>query len=116
MCPCLCRRHGVGAIAEPTISCGGHVGSVGHTCVKCGGQFKIALTAPGKLLVNYVFLQPGQWGRVPGLPVLLSAAETLKSMGIKAIRQGEQYHAVTKAVGNMMTSSADFGLPRRRYN
>ena len=87
---------------------------------------KIALMKPGSVLVNYVFLQPGQWGRlpggrgwkaitlhissvipyikvsiqggaimtfnvsayVPGLPVLLSAANTLKEMGIKAIRQG----------------------------
>eukprot|EP01046_Picozoa_sp_COSAG06_P077697 COSAG06_NODE_25427_length_637_cov_0.938662_1_plen_51_part_10 len=45
--------------------------SAGHTCVKCAGEFKISLTTPGSaVLVNYVFLQPGEWGRVPGLPVL----------------------------------------------
>ena len=40
----------------------------GHTCVRCGGQFKLSLSAPGAVLLNYVYLQPGQWGRVPGLP------------------------------------------------
>jgi hypothetical protein len=34
----------------------------------------------------------------------------------KSFLQGKQYHAVTKAVGNMITSSAEIGLPRRRYN
>ena len=75
--------------SDPAVSCGHGKprSTVGHTCVKCGGQFKISLTS-GSVLVNYAFLQPGQWGRLPGLPVLLSAANTLKEMGIKAIRQG----------------------------
>ena len=43
------------------------------------------------MLVNYVYLSPGQWGRLPGLPVLASAGRLLKDMGIKAIRQGGSY-------------------------
>eukprot|EP01048_Picozoa_sp_COSAG05_P004983 COSAG05_NODE_285_length_12188_cov_539.399537_6_plen_98_part_00 len=73
-----------------------------QTCVKCGGEFKLSLLSSagesigesggdGGVLLNYVFLQPGQWGRVPGLPVLLSAANILQEMGIKAIRQGGSY-------------------------
>ena len=75
-----------------------------QTCVKCGGEFKLSLLSSaagesiggggeggGGVLLNYVFLQPGQWGRVPGLPVLLSAANILHEMGIKAIRQGGSY-------------------------
>ena len=34
---------------------------------------------------------PGEWGRFQGLPVLASAAEMLKTLGIKVIRQGGSY-------------------------
>ena len=57
------------------------VTGTGHTCVRCGGQFKLSLTKPSSVLVNYAYLQPGQWGRVSGLPVLKSAANILKVMG-----------------------------------
>ena len=74
--------------SDPAVSCGhGRPRSaVGHTCVKCGGEFKLSVT--GSVLINYVFLQvhvrpyrqtqymygltmyrpnqPGQWGRLPG--------------------------------------------------
>jgi len=85
------------------VSCGnGHPRStVGHTCVKCAGQFKISLSNPGDVLINYVFLQPGQWGRVPGLPVLLSAADTLKAMGVKAIRQGGSFASGKNTKGDI---------------
>ena len=83
----------ISPVDEPDISCGSGKprSPIGHTCVKCGGQFKLALSAPGEVLVNYAFLEPGQWGRVPGLSVLASAADTLRSMGIRAIRQGGSY-------------------------
>ena len=78
--------------AEPGISCGQlPSGVAGHACVKCAGQFKLSMASPGSVLVNYAFLQPGQWGRLPGLSVLKSAADLLKSMGIKAIRQGGSF-------------------------
>jgi hypothetical protein len=49
--------------SDPAVSCGhGRPRStIGHTCVKCAGQFKISLSKPGSVLVNYAFLQPGQW-------------------------------------------------------
>ena len=58
---------------------------MGHTCVRCAGQFKLSLAAPGSVLVNYVFLEPGQWGRLKGLSVLASAAQNLRAMGIKVV-------------------------------
>ena len=86
--------------SDPEVNCGdGRPRSpVGHTCVKCGGEFKLSLDAPSSVLINYVFLQPGAWGRVDGLPVLASAASVLKQMGVKAIRQGGSYASV--ATGN----------------
>lgn len=53
--------------SDPKISCGNGKprSNVGHTCVKCGGEFKLSLTTAGSaVLVNYVFLQPGEWGRL----------------------------------------------------
>jgi hypothetical protein len=35
----------------------------GHVCIKCAGEFAIGLAAPGVAHVDYVFLQPGAWGR-----------------------------------------------------
>ena len=98
---------------DPLILCGSHAANVsprsfaadeklGHICVRCGGQFKVSLSQVDEstagatdgtvaALINYAYLQPGQWGRVPGLPVLASAAATLKAMGVKAIRDGGSY-------------------------
>ena len=92
-----------GTPAAANISCGNdkYRSPIGHTCVKCGGQFKISLTGKSSLTVNYAFLQPGQWGRVPGLSVLKSAADTLNMMGIKAIRQGGSYASGKSGVGNI---------------
>ena len=98
--------------SDPLILCGSHSANVsprsfaaderlGYICVRCGGQFTISLSAPGAALVNYAYLQPGQWGRVPGLPVLASAAATLKTMGIKAIRQGGSFASSPSARGDL---------------
>ena len=35
----------------------------GHICIKCGGEFLIALSEPGIVHVDYVYLQPGAAGR-----------------------------------------------------
>eukprot|EP01051_Picozoa_sp_SAG22_P002955 SAG22_NODE_138_length_18031_cov_5.796621_3_plen_268_part_00 len=79
--------------SDPAIDCGMNVTTVGHTCVRCAGQFKLsmAVPAPGTVLVNFVLLQPGPWGRVAGLPVLRSAAAALSAMGVKAIRYGGSF-------------------------
>ena len=53
--------------SDPAVSCGNGKprSTIGHTCVKCGGEFKLSLTTAGSVvLVNFVFLQPGEWGRV----------------------------------------------------
>ncbi len=96
---------GIAPGSDPSILCGAgasHKGVTGqgHACVRCAGQFKISLLSPGAVLINYVYLQPGQWGRIPGLPVLKSAADTLKEMGIKAIRQGGSYASSASARGS----------------
>ena len=102
--------------SDPLILCGSHSANVsprsfaadeklGHICVRCGGQFVVSLSVPGAVLVNYAYLQPGQWGRVMtrvpgGLPVLASAAATLKAMGVKAIRQGGSFASSPSARGD----------------
>jgi hypothetical protein len=84
--------HDIAPGDDPTVSCGKPISTIGHTCQVCGGEFVIALSDPGaSVLVNYVMLEPGEWGRVPGLSVLASSAANLRSMGIKAIRQGGSY-------------------------
>lgn len=53
--------------SDPAVSCGNGKprSTIGHTCVKCGGEFKLSLTTAGSaVLVSYVFLQPGEWGRL----------------------------------------------------
>ena len=71
------------------VDCGG-MPSPAHICIRCSGQFVVALMSPsaGPIHVDYVYLVPGEWGRFQGLPVLKSAAENLQEMGIKVIRQG----------------------------
>ena len=98
--------------SDPSILCGSHSANVsprsfaadeklGHVCVRCGGQFKITLSQPGSVLLNYVYLQPGQWGRVAGLPVLKSGADLLARMGVKAIRSGGSYASSPSARGDL---------------
>ena len=60
-------------------------------CVQCGGEFVIGLSEPGHAHVDYIFLEPGAWGRYEGLSVLASAATALKTMGIKVIRLGGSF-------------------------
>jgi hypothetical protein len=40
-----------------------------HVCIMCKGQFVMALEEPGEVHLDFVYLAPGQWGRLPGLPV-----------------------------------------------
>jgi len=82
---------GIAPGSDPSVDCGGMGPQPGHVCVKCFGQFEITLTSPGQLTVNYFFLQPGQWARLPGLPVLSETVQWLQDMGITAIRQGGSF-------------------------
>jgi hypothetical protein len=59
----------------------GRMGPHSHICVQCGGQFVIGLSQPGSASVDYVYMQPGTWGRVPGTQALKSAGDILTTMG-----------------------------------
>ena len=52
------------------------------------GRFAITLGSPGSVVLGYVFLQPGKWGRFKGLPVRRDVAEALVSQGITVLRYG----------------------------
>ncbi len=52
------------------------------------GQFVIALTQPGSVVVGYAFLEPGAWGRFDGLPVRRDVAQMLIDVGITIMRYG----------------------------
>jgi hypothetical protein len=52
------------------------------------GRFAVTLTAPGSVVLGYVFLQPGEWGRFRGLPVRRDVVEGLRDMGLTALRYG----------------------------
>eukprot|EP00966_Prymnesium_polylepis_P175806 4069467-Prymnesium_polylepis.1 len=80
--------------SDPTISCG-TLPSDAHACIRCEGQLTIALTTAGaQVNIDYVFLQPGEWGRYAGLPVLRSTVDALLDMGTKVIRQGGSFASV----------------------
>lgn len=63
----------------------------GHACVRCDGQFFVGLASPGTVHVDYVFLQPGAWGRLGALPVRADGAAALRQMGVRAVRQGGSF-------------------------
>eukprot|EP01062_Namystynia_karyoxenos_P003544 TRINITY_DN11283_c0_g1_i1.p1 TRINITY_DN11283_c0_g1~~TRINITY_DN11283_c0_g1_i1.p1 ORF type:complete len:833 (+),score=275.17 TRINITY_DN11283_c0_g1_i1:84-2501(+) len=82
--------------SDPAVQCGGQgKGVAGHICVRCEGQFVVGLAAPAaaEVLFDFVWLQPGPWGRLNGLPVLKGTIDTLKSIGTSAIRQGGSFTA-----------------------
>jgi hypothetical protein len=54
-----------------------------HACILCGGQLSLGvLGATGSAGVSFstVFLQAGQWGRLPGLPVQREGARWLQRL------------------------------------
>ncbi|TWT80178.1 hypothetical protein CA13_15910 [Planctomycetes bacterium CA13] len=52
------------------------------------GRFTLKLKMPGSVLVGYVSLQPGPWGRFENLPVRRDVAEMLQRQGINILRYG----------------------------
>ncbi|MBN2863430.1 MAG: hypothetical protein JXN62_09735 [Bacteroidales bacterium] len=50
------------------------------------GRFGITLKSKGEIELGFAFMQPGEWGRVNGLPVRKFIIDALKEQGIKAIR------------------------------
>jgi hypothetical protein len=64
-----------------------------HICVRCGGQFVLALESPGTVNLDYVYLSPGAWGRFKGLPVLADGVKWLQGMGTSLFRMGGSFCA-----------------------
>lgn len=81
---------GIEPNSDPTVECG-NLPDESFLCVKCNGEFQIGLSGPGQVNLIYVFLQPGQWGRLPGLPVLKQTVQWLQDIGVTAIRQGGSF-------------------------
>ena len=86
---------GIAPGSDPLIQCTSS-GSAAHICVRCGGEFLLGLEAPGTVNVDYVFLQPGSWGRFEDLPVgVICAAQTkypvsrpMYSHGVRGKKEG----------------------------
>jgi hypothetical protein len=74
----------------PDMDCG-KMGPASHICVECGGQVFVGLNSVGSANIDYVFMQPGTWGRFNGLQVLKSGVDILKQMGITLIRLGGSF-------------------------
>ena len=63
-------------------------GNPEHSCIQCDGAFQISVQE-GSIIVDHVFLQPGEWGRYQGLPVRRDIAEGLfQTMGFTVLRLG----------------------------
>jgi hypothetical protein len=52
------------------------------------GRFAVKLKQPGSVVLGYVFLQPGGWGRFKGLPVRKDVGDGLVAQGLTVLRQG----------------------------
>ena len=76
--------------SDPSIDCGA-LPNKDFSCLRCSGEVQVLLTAPGVAHIGYVFLSPGSWGTLEGLPVRLDTVQRLQQMGITAIRQGGTY-------------------------
>jgi hypothetical protein len=89
----MCEGIPVGS--DPEVVCTAPTDEPGHSCVKCSGQVVVALASPGEVNIDYVVLQPGEWGRFAGLPVRKQTIDILQRMGISAIRCGGSFASVT---------------------
>lgn len=77
--------------SDPLVDCGKPGPEPGHVCTKCNGQIVVGLASPGSVSIDYVFLQPGAWGRLAGQPVRADTISTLKQIGVTAIRVGGSF-------------------------
>lgn len=58
---------------------------------RCNGEFVLLALGLADVSVDFVVLQPGAWSRFAGLPVLSSAVETLRAMGVSTVRFGGSF-------------------------
>ena len=86
---------GIDVGSDPAVNCTQPTDELGHACVRCAGQFSLGLASAGRVDLDYVWLQPGAWGRVGDLPVRKQTAEVLAQMGIRTIRLGGSFASVT---------------------
>lgn len=86
---------GIGVGSDPTVHCTRPTNEAGHACIRCAGEFQLALVTTGIVDLDYVVLQPGPWGRVGELGVKRSTGDALTKMGISAIRIGGSFASVT---------------------
>ena len=86
---------GIAVGSDPAIPCTRPTNEAGHACIRCDGQFVVGLYGVGSVGIDYVFLQPGAWGRVNGLPVRKTAGDTLSEMGVTVMRVGGSFASVT---------------------
>jgi len=56
-------------------------------CLRCSGGLLLSARG-GPLAVDFVFLQPGSWGRFSGLPVRRDVAGQLQAAGVNVLRLG----------------------------
>ena len=100
-CWCVWQCVGIAPNSDPSVHCTNNPGTA-HVCINCGGQFTVSLvadTSAAEVNIDYVVLQPGEWGRFKGLNARRDVADTLSVMGIKAIRLGGSFCSVTKDDG-----------------
>lgn len=53
------------------------LGNQGHICVQCGGEIFVGLAGTGSANFDFVYLQPGSWGRFANQPILQCVARYL---------------------------------------
>ena len=78
-----CGRAAVGA---PPLDCGGETAEGNDGCRVCGGA--LTLSSDRECDVDFVYLQPGAWGRFAGLPVHKGAGDALRDSGATFLRWG----------------------------
>lgn len=86
---------GIPVGSDPDIVCTAPTNEAGHSCIKCSGQVVVALASTGEVNIDYVVLQPGEWGRFAGLNVRKQTVDIMQRMGISAIRCGGSFASVT---------------------
>ena len=77
---------------------------IGAACLKCGGQFVISLSEPGRVDLDMAFLQEGSWGTLPGIPAKASTVEWMKKLGVQSVRTGGTYVKIDENEGGSNAS------------
>jgi hypothetical protein len=93
--------------SNPTVNCG-LLPTAAHVCVRCGGELRLTLggeaatdgaAASSSVNLDFVWLQPGAWGRLAGLPILKATVDLLRAMGTRVIRLGGTFASLGPGAG-----------------